>query len=37
MWVLQWLTVGLACVGMLAMHGEAGPICAVVDIFPGFC
>ena len=35
--MLQWLAVGLACIGMLAMHGEAGPICVVVGIFPGFC
>ena len=37
MWMLQWLAVGLACIGMLVMPGEAGPICAVADIFPGFC
>ena len=27
------VAVGLACIGMLVMHGEAGPICEVVDIF----
>ena len=37
MWVMQWLAVGLACIGMLVMLGEAGPICAVVDIFPNSC
>ena len=37
MWVMWWLAVVLACNGRLVMPGEVGPICAVVDIFPGFC
>ena len=35
---LLWLLVAvLACAGMLVMHVEAGPICAVVGTCPDFC
>ena len=37
MWLEWLLAVVLACAGMLVMPVGVGPICAVVDICPGFC